>query len=100
MSMDYELEELSHDDCLGNDPDSPCEGIVEMRCTEPPRFRANGTMIMFPRCMGHYEKYVDAANKRERRMAAREASLYCKHGTYIGDPYGPDYLCGACEGGR
>lgn len=23
----------------------------------------------------------------------------CKHGTFVGDPYGPDYLCGACECG-
>jgi hypothetical protein len=23
----------------------------------------------------------------------------CKHGTYVGNPYGPDYMCGACEGG-
>jgi len=21
----------------------------------------------------------------------------CKHGTYVGDLYGPDFLCGACE---
>ena len=24
---------------------------------------------------------------------------YCKHGTYVGDPCGPDYLCGLCESG-
>jgi hypothetical protein len=24
----------------------------------------------------------------------------CKHGTYIGDPYGPDYLCYWCEIGE
>jgi hypothetical protein len=24
---------------------------------------------------------------------------YCRHGAYIGDPYGADYLCGACEDG-
>jgi hypothetical protein len=27
------------------------------------------------------------------------ASYYCRHGVFIGDPYGPDYLCGACESG-
>ena len=27
-------------------------------------------------------------------------SLYCKHGTYIGDPCGPDYICGYCEMGE
>jgi hypothetical protein len=21
----------------------------------------------------------------------------CKHGTYVGDAYGPDYMCGQCE---
>jgi len=23
----------------------------------------------------------------------------CKHGTFIGDPYGPDYMCFYCEMG-
>lgn len=26
-----------------------------------------------------------------------DASTYCKHGTYIGTPGGPDLMCGACE---
>lgn len=25
---------------------------------------------------------------------------YCKHGTFIGDPYGPDLMCGWCESGE
>ena len=25
--------------------------------------------------------------------------VYCKHGTYVGYPGGPDYICGACEMG-
>jgi hypothetical protein len=24
---------------------------------------------------------------------------YCKHGTYVGDPCGADFICGACEDG-
>lgn len=24
---------------------------------------------------------------------------YCKHGTFIGNPFGADYLCGFCEQG-
>jgi hypothetical protein len=24
---------------------------------------------------------------------------YCKHGTFVGNPYGGDYLCGWCEDG-
>ena len=23
----------------------------------------------------------------------------CKHGNYVGDQYGPDYICGQCEDG-
>lgn len=26
-------------------------------------------------------------------------SQYCAHGTFIGSWWGPDVLCGACEGG-
>ena len=29
-----------------------------------------------------------------------EDRRYCKHGTFVGDPYGPDYMCGACEDGE
>jgi hypothetical protein len=24
---------------------------------------------------------------------------YCRHGIFVGDPYGPDYMCGWCEDG-
>lgn len=27
------------------------------------------------------------------------ARTHCEHGTFIGDPFGPDYLCGYCEDG-
>ena len=27
-------------------------------------------------------------------------SFRCKHGTFIGNPYGGDYLCGGCENGE
>lgn len=26
-------------------------------------------------------------------------SVFCQHGTYIGDPGGPDHMCGWCEDG-
>ena len=29
-----------------------------------------------------------------------DESTYCTHGTYIGTPGGPDFLCGACEMGE
>lgn len=30
----------------------------------------------------------------------KKSSVHCKHGTYIGDPYGADYLCQWCENGE
>jgi hypothetical protein len=29
-----------------------------------------------------------------------DASTFCRHGTFIGTPGGPDLLCGACEDGN
>jgi hypothetical protein len=29
-----------------------------------------------------------------------EPDYRCKHGTFIGNPYGADYLCGWCESGE
>lgn len=90
-------DELTHDDCLDRGTGSPCEGEVDYRVTEPVRYRSNGAFVTFPRCESHYDQYVARAEAREAREAEYQASLYCQHGTYIGDPYGPDYLCGACE---
>lgn len=28
-----------------------------------------------------------------------DTSTHCKHGTFVGHPGGPDYLCGWCEDG-
>lgn len=28
-----------------------------------------------------------------------EPDYRCKHGAFVGDPYGPDYMCGWCEMG-
>jgi hypothetical protein len=36
-------------------------------------------------------------DRREHGWTARNP--YCVHGTYIGDPYGADYICGLCEDG-
>ena len=38
-----------------------------------------------------YDCHSRAMNRDDR---------YCKHGTYVGDPYGPDYMCGMCEDGE
>lgn len=90
--------DLTHNNCLDrHHEDSPCEGEVQYRHTHPERYRANGTPILFPRCDRHYDLYIDRCEARLEREREYEASLYCKHGTYIGDKYGPDYLCGRCE---
>tara|TARA_R100000700_G_scaffold33891_1_gene41777 strand:- start:450 stop:878 length:429 start_codon:yes stop_codon:yes gene_type:complete len=40
-----------------------------------------------------WDNMVDGKPKGWRTDYTR----YCKHGTNVGDPYGPDYLCGYCE---
>lgn len=60
---------------------------------------------------GHWKRY--AVNVVRSMKAARERDghdddvygwqghqLYCEHGTYVGDPGGPDYMCGVCESGE
>lgn len=46
---------------------------------------------------------MKAAQEHDDRNDAiygwRGHRLYCPHGTYVGDPYGPDYMCGVCENG-
>ena len=29
-----------------------------------------------------------------------DSSQYCEHGTFIGSWWGPDLMCGRCEGGH
>lgn len=33
------------------------------------------------------------------RLAVLRQRNYCRHGNFVGDPYGPDYMCGWCEDG-
>lgn len=41
--------------------------------------------------------------ERSRRMRTQDRDFdwqsYCRHGSFIGDPYGADYLCHLCEDG-
>ena len=100
MSIDHEQEtvELTHEDCLDHHhEDSPCEGVVEYCPTYPVRYHRSGAFVVFPRCERHYEEYCDRGEAREMREQDYQASLYCKHGTYVGDAWGADYLCGRCE---
>ena len=98
MNHDTEVAELTHEDCLDHHhEDSPCEGVVEYCPTYPVRYHRSGAFIVFPRCEKHYEEYCDRGEAREMREQDYQASLYCKHGTYVGDAWGADYLCGRCE---
>lgn len=36
---------------------------------------------------------------RAYRNADMSDHEHCRHGTFVGDPYGPDYMCGSCEMG-
>ena len=93
-----EVPVLTHEDCLDHcHPESPCEGEVEYRMTLPVRYRRSGAFVVFPRCEKHYEEYYERHEAREAREAEYQDSLYCKHGTYVGDAWGADYLCGRCE---
>lgn len=87
---------LTHADCLNHNDD--CSGQVDYHPTHPTvRWRSNGTMVMFPRCEHHHELYYLSGEQQIERERRYQASLYCKHGTFVGDAYGADYLCGACE---
>ena len=100
MSIDHEPEavELTHEDCLDHHHEgTPCEGVVEYRLTNPVRYRRSGAFVVFPRCERHYEAYYERCEALVEREREYQASLYCKHGTYIGDAWGADYLCGRCE---
>lgn len=95
-----EFPALVHADCLQHSTEigSCCNGEVEYHPTHPVvRWRTNGTMVMFPRCEYHYELYYERGEQNIKREARYQASLRCKHGTFIGDAWGADYLCGACE---
>ena len=53
----------------------------------------HGEMLLCDRCIQEAEKMYP--------QGWREVpGDICPHGTYVGDEYGPDYLCGACEGGE
>lgn len=41
---------------------------------------------------------VDLGGGEEYFVEDRD-QVYCKHGSYIGYPGGPDYICGPCEDG-
>jgi hypothetical protein len=84
--------------CLKDgDMSNPCEGLVEYHSTLPVRYYNSGAMVQFPRCAKHFIDYCDAYDERQAQEERYRASLYCEHGTYVGDAYGPDYLCGRCE---
>jgi hypothetical protein len=89
-----ESEPLTHDDCLENG-NGPCAGAVEFHPRYDTRYVDDNRY--FPRCEAHYAAYAERCEARIQREIEAEARQYCKHGTFVGDPYGPDYICGQCE---
>lgn len=71
--------------------------------TEPdPRHVANEALPILRRLKRRDAEYEEE-RERERRLPTNRRSYdwqsYCHHGTYVGDPYGGDYMCGRCEDG-
>ena len=52
----------------------------------------HGTMLLCYECQ-------DKAEHRYPQGWVNLPGDICKHGTYVGDPGGPDFICGACEEG-
>lgn len=51
------------------------------------------------------ERDLEFAQERQRQAALPvpmrdyDWQSYCRHGSFVGDPYGGDYLCAKCEDG-
>lgn len=54
---------------------------------------SNGEMLICDSCKTKYEKQYPQG-------WYSVPGDVCKHGTYVGDSYGPDYMCGRCEDGE
>lgn len=44
-----------------------------------------------------YYKRLAITIKNEIKAGERADHTHCRHGNFVGDPYGPDYMCGPCE---
>jgi hypothetical protein len=85
-------EPIPAEDCLDYNV-YECKGAVEYR------YSMSGTGRSYPRCDKHWSDRVDKQDQIRERYMGTPSSHYCRHGNYIGDPYGADYMCGACENG-
>lgn len=89
--MNSDTDTLTHEDCIKFGDDTPCVGTVEY-CSSP--FTGYGC---YAYCDAHYAEADARAEELRERERRYQESLYCKHGTYVGDAWGPDYLCWRCE---
>ena len=87
-------------ECLNRNSTHPCGGAVSLHPANGDRYNADGSAVMFPRCETHYDAYLTEYDERQERDRRARARQYCKHGTFIGDPFGADYLCNSCESGE
>lgn len=69
--------------------------------TKPPLLAVSHAKLMQRALKEIKQIKADRAEWEEDRRTNGWTSRnpYCVHGTYIGDPYGADYMCGACEDG-
>ncbi len=112
LGMTLESEDISALEChVGALPCGPdvcsCGEYVDSLATDAERWlneRApdryaftfhDGDFVMWEYCpeTGEWTDECPCADHGNRPVG------YCKHGTYVGHPWGPDYLCGMCENG-
>lgn len=63
---------------------------IEMRCGST---SVHGDVLLCPSCEW-------AARRNYPQGWRYTPGDICKHGNYVGDAGGPDYLCGQCEAGE
>lgn len=89
--MNSDTRTLTHEDCHNFGYPTPCAGTVDY-CSSP--FTGRGR---YAYCDAHYAEADARAEELRERERRYQESLYCKHGTYVGDAWGPDYMCWRCE---
>ena len=47
-----------------------------------------------------FSAWLDSCRKLTgAQILVKYGPHYCRHGVFVGDPYGADYMCGYCENG-
>lgn len=78
----------------------PCPNKVEVYIERKDKFieiscgstNPQGELALCDSCIAKYEKMYPQGWRHT-------PGDLCKHGNYVGDSYGPDYMCELCESG-